>query len=165
MSRPRVCRRRPESRSSESVTVPRFVTAPSFPEWSSPGGRTRGRAHRSGEPWLRGRRSEPSLARGYSLRTHLVGVRLAGGAPSPSRYVPPNPTALGMGLCPGAELCLPPAGMGHVSLGLVDRGRLEANAKTSQYHVAVVKQTTVRLPDDLADDARAVARLQGTNPN
>ena len=61
---------------------------------------------------------------------------------------------------------VPPSGWdGTVSLGLVDLGRLEANAKTSQYQVAVVKQTTVRLPDDLAHDARAVARLQGTNPN
>ncbi len=66
---------------------------------------------------------------------------------------------------PGRELCLPPAGMGHVSIGLVDRGRIEAIAETTRYHVAVVKQTTVRLPDDLAHDAGAVARLQGTSPN
>jgi predicted transcriptional regulator len=28
-----------------------------------------------------------------------------------------------------------------------------------------IKQTTVRLPDDLADDAEAVARVQGTSVN
>ena len=65
----------------------------------------------------------------------------------------------------GGNCALPPAGMGHVSIGLVDRGRIEAIAETTRYHVAVVKQTTVRLPDDLAHDAGAVARLQGTSPN
>ena len=70
-----------------------------------------------------------------------------------------------MGPCPGRKLCLPPAGMGHVSLGLLERDRLGGNAETSLYHVVVLKRTTVRLPDDLAHDARAVARLQDTSPN
>ena len=32
-------------------------------------------------------------------------------------------------------------------------------------HEGMTKQTTVRLPEDLADDAEAVARVQGTSVN
>ena len=35
----------------------------------------------------------------------------------------------------------------------------------SRYHEVMTKQTTVRLPDDLADDAEAVARVKGTSVN
>ena len=35
----------------------------------------------------------------------------------------------------------------------------------SRYHDVMAKQTTVRLPEDLADDAEAVARVQGTSVN
>jgi len=35
----------------------------------------------------------------------------------------------------------------------------------SRYHEAMSKQTTVRLPEGLADDAEAVARVQGTSVN
>lgn len=35
----------------------------------------------------------------------------------------------------------------------------------SRYHDVVTKQTTVRLPDGLADEAEAVARVQGTSVN
>jgi glutamate-1-semialdehyde aminotransferase len=35
----------------------------------------------------------------------------------------------------------------------------------SRYRGVVTKQTTVRLPDDLADEAEAVARVQGTSVN
>ena len=35
----------------------------------------------------------------------------------------------------------------------------------SRYHDVMTKQTTVRLPDDLADDAEAVARVKGTSVN
>ncbi len=35
----------------------------------------------------------------------------------------------------------------------------------SRYRGIVTKQTTVRLPDDLADEAEAVARVQGTSVN
>jgi predicted transcriptional regulator len=35
----------------------------------------------------------------------------------------------------------------------------------SQYRDVMAKQTTVRLPDDLADDAEAVARVRGTSVN
>jgi hypothetical protein len=35
----------------------------------------------------------------------------------------------------------------------------------SRYHEGMTKQTTVRLPEDLADDAEAVARVQGTSVN
>ena len=35
----------------------------------------------------------------------------------------------------------------------------------SRYRDSVPKQTTVRLPDDLADRAEAVARAQGTSMN
>ncbi len=35
----------------------------------------------------------------------------------------------------------------------------------SRYHECMTKQTTVRLPDELADDAEAVARVQGTSVN
>ena len=35
----------------------------------------------------------------------------------------------------------------------------------SRYRDRMVKQTTVRLPEDLADDAEAVARVKGTSVN
>lgn len=35
----------------------------------------------------------------------------------------------------------------------------------SRYRGVVTKQTTVRLPDDLADEAEAVARVKGTSVN
>ncbi len=35
----------------------------------------------------------------------------------------------------------------------------------SRYHDCVVKQTTVRLPEDLAEDAEAVARVKGISVN
>ena len=35
----------------------------------------------------------------------------------------------------------------------------------SRYHEYMTKQTTVRLPDDLAEDAEAVARIEGTSVN
>lgn len=35
----------------------------------------------------------------------------------------------------------------------------------SRYHDTMPKQTTVRLPDDLADQAEAVARAQGVSVN
>lgn len=35
----------------------------------------------------------------------------------------------------------------------------------SRYRECMTKQTTVRLPDELADDAEAVARVKGTSVN
>ena len=35
----------------------------------------------------------------------------------------------------------------------------------SRYHDIMAKQTTVRLPDELADEAEAVARVRGTSVN
>ena len=35
----------------------------------------------------------------------------------------------------------------------------------SRYHEAMAKQTTVRLPDELADEAEAVAHVRGTSVN
>ena len=35
----------------------------------------------------------------------------------------------------------------------------------SRYHAVLTKQTTVRLPDDLADQAETVARVHGTSVN
>ncbi len=35
----------------------------------------------------------------------------------------------------------------------------------SRYHECMTRQTTVRLPEDLADEAEAVARVQGTSLN
>lgn len=35
----------------------------------------------------------------------------------------------------------------------------------SRYHDLMTKQTTVRLPEDLANDAEAVARVKGTSIN
>jgi hypothetical protein len=35
----------------------------------------------------------------------------------------------------------------------------------SRYHDVMPKQTTVRLPEELADEAEAVARVQGTSVN
>ena len=34
-----------------------------------------------------------------------------------------------------------------------------------RYHDLITKQTTVRLPEDLANDAEAVARVKGTSVN
>ncbi len=39
------------------------------------------------------------------------------------------------------------------------------NVSISRYHDAMAKQTTVRLPEELADDAEAVARVKGTSVN
>lgn len=36
---------------------------------------------------------------------------------------------------------------------------------TSRYHEGMAKQTTVRLPEELAGDAEAVARVRGTSVN
>ena len=35
----------------------------------------------------------------------------------------------------------------------------------SRYHEYMTKQTTVRLPEELADEAEAVARVRGTSMN
>lgn len=35
----------------------------------------------------------------------------------------------------------------------------------SRYHEGMAKQTTVRLPEELADQAEAVARVKGTSVN
>ena len=35
----------------------------------------------------------------------------------------------------------------------------------SRYHTVMTKQTTVRLPDELAQEAEALARVQGTSMN
>lgn len=35
----------------------------------------------------------------------------------------------------------------------------------SRYHAAMTRQTTVRLPEELADQAEAVARVRGTSVN
>lgn len=35
----------------------------------------------------------------------------------------------------------------------------------ARYHDRMTKQTTVRLPDELADEAEAVARVRGTSLN
>jgi predicted transcriptional regulator len=35
----------------------------------------------------------------------------------------------------------------------------------SRYHDVMAKQTTVRIPDELADEAEAVARVQGVSVN
>lgn len=45
---------------------------------------------------------------------------------------------------------------------MVVRGR---TVETSWYHESMTKQTTVRLPEDLANDAEAVARVEGTSVN
>jgi len=39
------------------------------------------------------------------------------------------------------------------------------NSPISRYHEVMTKQTTVRLPDDLADQAEAVARVRETSVN
>ncbi len=36
---------------------------------------------------------------------------------------------------------------------------------TSRYHEDMAKQTTVRLPEELADEAETVARVKGTSVN
>lgn len=74
--------------------------------------------------------------------------------------MPPTPHGFRIGTVPRGRNCASLRLGWDTAFGLVDRGRIEANAETSRYHVAVVKQTTVRLPYDVAHDARAVARLQ-----
>jgi predicted transcriptional regulator len=44
-------------------------------------------------------------------------------------------------------------------------GVRELQATASRYHDTMTKQTTVRLPDDLAEQAEAVARVRGTSVN
>lgn len=39
------------------------------------------------------------------------------------------------------------------------------NVMASYYHVVMSKQTTVRLPEQLADEAQTVARVRGTSMN
>ncbi len=43
--------------------------------------------------------------------------------------------------------------------------RLLSDIEASCYHDVMPKQTTVRLPDELADEAEAVARVQGSSVN
>jgi hypothetical protein len=42
---------------------------------------------------------------------------------------------------------------------------VEFDTVNSRYHDTMTKQTTVRLPDNVAKDAEAVARVQGTSVN
>jgi post-segregation antitoxin (ccd killing protein) len=42
---------------------------------------------------------------------------------------------------------------------------LGSRATASRYHDIVTKQTTVSLPDELAEQAEAVARVRGTSVN
>ncbi len=61
-----------------------------------------------------------------------------------------------------------PATSAFITSGLPGR-ELAWHASTdgtlSRYHECMAKQTTVRLPDDLADEAEAVARVRGTSVN
>ena len=41
----------------------------------------------------------------------------------------------------------------------------ESHVVMSRYRELMAKQTTVRLPEDLAEDAEAVARVRGTSVN
>ena len=45
------------------------------------------------------------------------------------------------------------------------RGNLALHILTSRYRAIVTKQTTVRLPEELAEDAETVARVKGTSLN
>ena len=45
------------------------------------------------------------------------------------------------------------------------RGSYNCLFMQPRYHDIMTKQTTVRLPDDLADDAEAVARVRGVSVN
>jgi predicted transcriptional regulator len=51
---------------------------------------------------------------------------------------------------------------GRLRAGVHDLG---SRATASRYHDIVTKQTTVRLPDELAEQAEAVARVRGTSVN
>jgi glutamate-1-semialdehyde aminotransferase len=42
---------------------------------------------------------------------------------------------------------------------------MNGRARASRYHDVMTKQTTVRLPDELANEAEAVARVKGTSVN
>ena len=48
---------------------------------------------------------------------------------------------------------------------LFQKPNLRQSPVVSRYRGVVTKQTTVRLPDDLADEAEAVARVKGTSVN
>lgn len=43
--------------------------------------------------------------------------------------------------------------------------KIAAAERASRYRDVMTKQTTVRLPDELADEAEAVARVKGTSVN
>ncbi len=47
----------------------------------------------------------------------------------------------------------------------VQMDRTSARPLLPRYHVVMTKQTTVRLPDELADETEAVARVRGTSIN
>ena len=65
-------------------------------------------------------------------------------------------------MCPGLPVRL---GTG-CAVSLVAVSDLRACiVSISRYHDRMTKQTTVRLPEDLADDAEAVARVKGTSVN
>ena len=49
--------------------------------------------------------------------------------------------------------------------GCVDRRAVPGHLTKSRYYAPMTRQTTVRLPDDLADEAEAVARIRGTSIN
>jgi hypothetical protein len=53
----------------------------------------------------------------------------------------------------------------HGSEPVPARERVKKFRTTSRYQDVMPKQTTVRLPDDLADDAEAVARTRGSSVN
>jgi len=64
--------------------------------------------------------------------------------------------------------CAEPATSAFVAWDLPRRepvGRSITGVAISRYHEGMAKQTTVRLPDDLADEAEAVARVRGTSVN
>jgi len=48
---------------------------------------------------------------------------------------------------------------------LVGGGPTHRVVVISRYHVFMTKQTTVRLPEELADEAETVARVKGTSVN
>lgn len=48
---------------------------------------------------------------------------------------------------------------------MLSQASLACDSVHSRYHDVMSKQTTVRLPEDLAKDAEAVARVEGTSVN
>jgi predicted DNA-binding protein len=74
-----------------------------------------------------------------------------------------QPSTWPFGVLHNAE-CAWPWGVGEAKIG-GSREHIRPALAVSRYHGVMTRQTTVRLPDELAEQAEAVARVQGSSVN